>query len=607
MNRLVHIKLAVLFGVTAVIMLLVRCDNQKKDVDEPPVSSATISPVSGFTTTMFTFNGSISQPGNSNDKQYFRWDWDSDGKWDSEYSSEPVFIHRFYAAGKHQPILEVLNSSGLTDTCHFSLDVQQGQSAPRALFSIDPPAGNRLTQFIFDASPTKDDEDSLNQLLFRWDWEGDKIWDSGFLPVHLVMHSYNQEGSYHPVLEVKDSSGFTSQYQTDLEVNQTNLRLYVHFTWNPASPLQYDTITLDASLSKDLDHPENSLKYYWKIETTEYGPFESPKLACNFSREVRYPVTLRIVDPLGMENQLTREIQVFHQNRPPNPELITSTQLGNLTTNFFLDAGSTADPEDLTSTLKVRWDFEADNHWDTEYQIRKTIYHQYNNPGIYRILVEAMDTEGLSDTTSVFVEVTAGTNETGLVIDRRCNTTEFYPTVKIGSQWWMAKNMSYDPGRFSDKIDTLLSACYNNDDSNCKQTGGLYSIYYASLMNLSDGAVGICPYGWHIPTKREWETLIASLNSSSPSEELQVGGSTDFNAFFPGYATRTFIGMVNGKRQYKWDFAAKGSMAYFWSSTPLKGDNALSHWAATLIKDNRQVSTGYSDNDNFYSVRCIKD
>jgi len=611
-------RLSLILGYFLVVLILIRCEKPGNEVVLPPIPKAAVTPLSGLTTTLFSFDGTPSLPGNPKDALFYRWDWNSDGLWDTRYSSEPVFVHRFYSPGHHQAIMEVLNTSGLTDTCQISLDINPGFSAPGAIFTIEPPVGNRITDFIFDASSTKDDEDSLNQLLFRWNWEGNESWDTGFSPAYLVIHNYNELGTYHPILEVKDPSGLISRYQTDLEVNQINPRLSLHFTWSPLNPLQLDTVTLDASLSKDAAHPDHQLRYYWHLDNESplfssqlkfdewFGPFDSPLFTFRFSEETSYSVTLRVVDPDGLENELTREVRIFHLNRPPNPVLIASTKLGNLTTTFFFDARSTTDIEDPYSALKVRWDFEGDGQWDTEYQTERTADHKFKNPGVHKVVIEAVDTKGLTDTTSLFVEVTPGTNETGLVIDRRYDQTEYYPTVKIGDQWWMSRNMNYEPRRYTSKIDTLLTMCYNYDFENCSKMGGLYSAWYATLIDLSEGAQGICPDGWHIPTKMEWETLVATLGTGTAAGDLLMGGSSDFNAQYSGYAERKIIRYINGKPEYDWVFMGLGSITYFWSSTPLRGPQAMSHWSFTLIKGNDAVSTGYSDRANFYSVRCIK-
>jgi len=606
------IKLLILIG-------LIGCDRSPKDELNPPVLMVAATPVSGLTTTPIVFDCSQTQAGNKQDKLYFRWDWNHDGLWDTEYSGDPVFRHRFYSKGIHFPVVEALNSSGLTDTIHLTMTIGPGYSPPIARFKITPESGNRLTEFIFDATLTKDDEDSLNVLLFRWDWDGDGRWDTGFGSSPVVKRSFNETGSYQPVLEVKDPSGLLTQFQGKLEVNQTNPRLYVHFDWTPVHPLQKEEVVFDAGLSTNPDYPDDPVLYYWKFETGEplksggwLGPYEEPLISRTFNLEIEYLVTLRIVDGMGLENQVTRPVRIYHLNRPPVPRFKISAPLGNLTTQFLLNAWTTRDLEDLPSTLQVRWDFDGDNHWDTEYSLDKILNHRFDSPGVYRIVLEAIDTKGLTDTTSLYVRVTPGTNETGLIIDRRFDGEEYYPTVKIGNQWWMAKNMYFEPGILSDKIDTLRSTCYMEDDPSsligrdCWKYGRLYTVYSAASMNLREGAQGICPDGWHLPTRKEWETLITEIGGYSASKELLPGGSTDFNAQYVGWG-ETVSKVVDGQSETNYKFSGFGSVTYFWSSTPLRGwPVAVSHWNVTLIKGQDEISRGYSGNATFMSVRCVK-
>jgi uncharacterized protein (TIGR02145 family) len=617
------IKLYKLFKIISLLLIIlsaIRCERNAGEQLNPPVVQVAVAPETGLTTTAFVFDCSTSQPGNKKDNLFFRWDWNSDGKWDTEYSADQVYSHRFLSKGILHPVVQALNSSGLTDSVILTVTIGQGFSPPRALYQVIPASGNRLTEFTFDATPTRDDEDSLGQLQFRWDWEGDGRWDNGFNPAATVKHVYYETGDFQPLMEVKDRSGMTGQYRSQLEVTRVNPRLLVHFSWIPLHPLQTDTVVFDAGLSKNLDNPDDALQYYWKFETGEplkaggwLGPYDEPVITHTFSMEYEYLVTLRVVDGLGLENQIARTIVIFHKNRPPVPRFKVSTTAGNLTTQFLLNAWNTNDAEDLPSALRVRWDFESDNRWDTEYTGEKIVYHRFDLPGIYKILLEAQDTKGLTDTTSLFVRVTTGTNETGLIIDRRFDGEEYYPTVRIGNQWWMARNMYFEPYVLSSKIDTLRSVCYGGNEfppgnvaKECDKWGRLYTAYSASNMNLSERAQGICPAGWHLPTKEEWETLITTIGGYSAAKELLPGGSTDFNALYAGWGEEVMTS--EGWGMFKeWRFNGFGSITYFWSSTPLGGwPVAVSHWNVALVKGQNEISTGYSGNANFLSVRCIK-
>ena len=157
-------------------VLSTSCNRPDTDITVPPQAVITVSSDTLLTTTYIQFDCSKSIAGSVKDEVYYRWDWDNDGIWDEEYSGDPMFVHRFYSKGTHKSLLEVLNSSGLTDTCSITVSIDQDYSKPRALFQINPDFGNRITEFTFDASLTKDDEDSIGQLQFKWDWQGDGIW-----------------------------------------------------------------------------------------------------------------------------------------------------------------------------------------------------------------------------------------------------------------------------------------------------------------------------------------------------------------------------------------------------------------------------------------------
>jgi hypothetical protein len=50
-------------------------------------------------------------------------------------------------------------------------------------------------------------------------------------------------------------------------------------------------------------------------------------------------------------------------------------------TIFTFDATSSSDEEDLPATLLVRWDWESDGIFDTDYSTNKSLDHQYTGVG----------------------------------------------------------------------------------------------------------------------------------------------------------------------------------------------------------------------------------
>lgn len=92
-----------------------------------------------------------------------------------------------------------------------------------------------------------------------------------------------------------------------------------------------------------------------------------------------------------------------------------------------------------------------------------------------------------------------------LIDDRDGN---IYKIVEIGSQTWMSENLRY-------AIDS--SFCIDRDCGANEHYGRFYRYEYAigldgnsySTDTLSLPIQGVCPDGWHIPAREEWETLFA--------------------------------------------------------------------------------------------------
>ena len=80
------------------------------------------------------------------------------------------------------------------------------------------------------------------------------------------------------------------------------------------------------------------------------------------------------------------------------------------------------------------------------------------------------------------------TKDSGSFVDERDGHK--YKWVRIGEQIWMGENLAYDTENGS--------WAYNSDEGNVAVYGRLYTW---------ETAKSICPAGWHLPSKNEWEQL----------------------------------------------------------------------------------------------------
>jgi len=584
------------------LITIIACD-PKDHGTMPPLATVNITPDRGATIDTFKFDGSLTDPGRVSSKLYYRWDWNRDGIWDGEYSRLPVVSHRYYAKGTYQPIMEVINSDGLTDTVSVKITVEQGYSAPHPAFTISPERGNFKTWFLLDASGSKDDEDSLGQLRFMWDFTGNGSWDTPLGSKPLIGMYYQDTGKFEVILQVADPQNMRKTTTRIVWVTDINPKIIADFTWTPDYGTTSTEFTLDASTTNNPETPQAVFRYSWKLPPdyvwSEWNNQPIKKIA--FAREYTYDLELKVMDTASLINYCKKTITVYHQNLPPNPKFVIGCRRGNIRTQFFFNSWPTLDQESLPTTLEVRWDFNGDERWDTEYSKDRTIYHNYPEAGTYKVYMEARDPEGLSDTAAQFVEVSPWTNETGLIYDQRDG--QYYGTVKIGNQWWMSQNLNFAPyDSLKDEVKKFCNYRYDMDPVNwCNIMGGLYSGYHATREDWYGEVKGICPTGWHIPSRNEWETLVQYIGGWDQADKLLPGENTDFNALYAGYAES----VIQGK-QTKVVGRGLNSISYFWSFNKMVDPYAPNSWNITLIKGEKKFYPGWSDMDYYYSVRCLK-
>jgi len=90
-----------------------------------------------------------------------------------------------------------------------------------------------------------------------------------------------------------------------------------------------------------------------------------------------------------------------------------------------------------------------------------------------------------------------------------------YNTIKIGDQCWMRENLDAGTmvnfGEPSGDNGVIEKFCRNNNPQNCEVYGGLYTWDEMMQYTLDESTQGICPDGWHLPTKNDFQELISHI------------------------------------------------------------------------------------------------
>jgi uncharacterized protein (TIGR02145 family) len=204
----------------------------------------------------------------------------------------------------------------------------------------------------------------------------------------------------------------------------------------------------------------------------------------------------------------------------------------------------------------------------------------------------------------------------GNLVDQDGNS---YKTIKIGAQVWMAENLKAIS--FSNGVSLIYASdyCWYNNDivSNRATYGALYSTWVVQKSNL-------CPAGWHVPSKNDWNTLALTLDPNTQIDrdpiicngggKLKETGTTHWRDPNAG-ATNTsgFTALPGGYGNHLLvTVDSLGFNGYFWSSTwiivPPRGQTpGLSLHYCAKINFNREALYINYNGPVYSSVRCIKD
>ncbi len=89
----------------------------------------------------------------------------------------------------------------------------------------------------------------------------------------------------------------------------------------------------------------------------------------------------------------------------PTAKFTIDPTSGTITTSFVFDANSSNNNEDATSVLQVRWDWDNDGTYDTNYSITTIANHRYSTYGTYTVKLEVKNNIGLTNTVTNTVSV----------------------------------------------------------------------------------------------------------------------------------------------------------------------------------------------------------
>ena len=187
------------------------------------------------------------------------------------------------------------------------------------------------------------------------------------------------------------------------------------------------------------------------------------------------------------------------------------------------------------------------------------------------------------------------------------------PTIVIGTQQWMSKNLDVafyrngevipqvtDPTAWA-ALTTGAWCYYDNDSTQGNKYGKLYNWYAVNDPR------GLAPQGWHVPSDAEWTILETALGGSSVAGgKMKEAGTLNWKAPNTGGNNNSgFAGLPGGSRDFNGSFDIVGYYGYWWSSTEF--NTTTYAWFRYLSYNNGNFSRNFISKKLGFYVRCLRD
>ncbi|MBR5855684.1 MAG: hypothetical protein IKY70_00210 [Bacteroidales bacterium] len=190
-----------------------------------------------------------------------------------------------------------------------------------------------------------------------------------------------------------------------------------------------------------------------------------------------------------------------------------------------------------------------------------------------------------------------------------------YPVTKIGNLEWFASNLDWEGA----------GSPYVNAEAMGPITGRLYTWRDATggvaASGLGKGSQGVCPEGWSVPTKEDWEDLAKAIDEGNEhpfeTDWSGVGELLMVNAKLNGVKMWPYTPDCTPQNKMNWNALSGGnctndynnysnlmSYGFWWSSAEKDADNAFYRYIYYAQPD---CYFNYTDKNSFgASVRCVR-
>jgi len=144
----------------------------------------------------------------------YKWDFDNDGRWDKGPDHETSATYSYENYGIETVVLSVSDPDGDEGIYESQVCIK-----PMASASVSESYYMRGFEITFECPRDWN-------LEYRWDYENDGIWNTGFDSNNIGKHAYSKVGTHSYRVEVKSDEGLTDTYVGQVEIIKGEMSVF---------------------------------------------------------------------------------------------------------------------------------------------------------------------------------------------------------------------------------------------------------------------------------------------------------------------------------------------------------------------------------------------
>ncbi len=276
----------------------------------PPYANFSYTPATGNTTTVFTFTSTSLDHEDSADMLQVRWDWETDGVWDTPWSHNATEPHQFTAPGTYNVTMEVMDTGNLSANRTAMVIVSAIPPPPPPPFVVSITAAPTEGTMPLTVSFTSNVSGGIPP--YSYDWEfGDGSKSNAANTVHI----YITGGNFAVWLNVNDNGGRFAQ-SAFLFVNVTPAAVDLVVT--PPTDFFADSSGVTVTFTTTVTGGTPPYTYQWDFG--DGGQSNAANPTHTYPSNGTYTVSVTVTDDRGQVVTHTFAFVVPPHSSPPRPQ-----------------------------------------------------------------------------------------------------------------------------------------------------------------------------------------------------------------------------------------------------------------------------------------------